>query len=174
MDGNLPKADTINGDLSVDDKTFNARILRKLPLADSVWRVLHYTMADDWLDDLWQRHRGRCYERVLKFSTLAQLVCDALVEHGGSGRQSFERGREADKLPVSNGSAYEKLSHLPLPLSAAMLEEGTQRLYEILPAQKTEDWFPLPDCWKGHELNGVKFPQVSGQQNVIKNIKQLY
>jgi hypothetical protein len=46
----------------MDDDLFSALVLGKLPLADSVWRLLHFAMDDPWLDDLWTRHRGRCYE----------------------------------------------------------------------------------------------------------------
>src|SRR5947209_6776250 len=112
----------------MDGENFSAAVLSKLPLADAVWRVLHHTLADPWLDDLWQRERGRCYEQILKFSTLAHLVTDALTQHDGSGRQAFERGQQAQKLPVSIGSAYEELGNLPLGLSEARLKEGTARL----------------------------------------------
>ena len=117
----------------MDDDVFSAAVLEKLPLADSVWRLLHFTMDDSWLDDLWKRKRGRCYERDLKFSTLAHLIADALLEHGGSGHQAFERAREAEILPVSITSAYEKLGNLPVPLSETLLEEGTQRMNAVLP-----------------------------------------
>jgi hypothetical protein len=127
----------------MDDEIFSATVLSKLPLADAVWRVLHCTLADSWLDDLWQRKRGRCYEQTLKFSTLAHLVADALAEHDGSGRQAFERGQETEILPVSIGSAYEKLGNLPLPLSEAMLEEGPARLHELLPVNASVEAFPL-------------------------------
>ena len=55
----------------MDDGMFSAAVLEKLPLADSVWRLLHFTLDDSWLQSLWTQHRGRCYERDLKFSTLA-------------------------------------------------------------------------------------------------------
>src|SRR3954453_2039962 len=128
----------------MDDPTFSAAVLAKLPLAEAVWRSLHFTMADPWLDDLLRRHRGRCYEHVLKFSTLAHLIGDALLEHSGSGRQAFERARERDTLPVAIGSAYEKLGNLPRPVSEALLAEGTQRLQTILPRTPAVD--PLPPC----------------------------
>src|SRR3954451_16369285 len=104
----------------MDDGTFSAAVLSRLPLANAAWRALHFSLADTWLEDLWLRKRGRCYEQVLKFSTLARLVADALAQHNGSGRQAFERGQEADSLPVSIGSTYEKLGNLPLPLSEAL------------------------------------------------------
>jgi hypothetical protein len=148
----------------MDDLVLAAAVLGKLPLADAVWRLLQYTLDDPFLESIWERNRGRCYERNLKFSTLAHLVADALVEHGGSGRQSFERAREADALPVSIGSTYEKLGNLPLAVSEAMLEEGTQRLEETLPERLVVD--PLPACWVGHEV-------FAADGKAIKHIKRL-
>ena len=58
----------------MDDGIFSATVLSKLPLADSAWRILHFTLADSWLEDLWDRERGRCYVKILQFSTLARLV----------------------------------------------------------------------------------------------------
>jgi hypothetical protein len=157
----------------MDDEIFSAAVLSKLPLADAVWRVLHFTLADSWLDDLWQRERGRCYEQVLKFSTLARLVADALVQHNGSGRQAFERGQEADALPVSIGSTYEKLGNLPLSLSETLLGEGTQRLRELLPESPVVDSFPLPACWKGHELFGADGKAIKHVKRLLKPLRGL-
>ena len=157
----------------MDDEIFSATVLAKLPLADAVWRVLHYTMADSWLDDLWQRERGRCYEHVLKFRTLARLVSDALVQHSGSGRQAFERGLESDTLPVSIGSAYEKLGNLPVSLSETLLKEGTQRLREILPKNPVVDSFPLPACWAGHEVFGADGKAIKHVKRLLKPLRGL-
>jgi hypothetical protein len=150
----------------MDDLAFSASVLERLPLADGVWRVLHFIMADCWLNDVWQRERGCCYEKTLKFSTLAHLVADALLEHDGSGRQAFERAQEAETLPVSIGSAYEKLGNLPLSLSEAMLGEGTARLHELLPMDPAVDPFPLPCCWEGFEV-------FSADGKAIKHVKRL-
>jgi Transposase DDE domain len=157
----------------MDDHIFSAAVLSKLPLANAAWRVLHFTLADSWLDDLWQRKRGRCYEQTLKFSTLARLVTDALAQHSGSGRQAFERGQEADALPVSIASTYEKLGNLPLALSEALLEEGTQRLHEILPASPVVESFPLPACWKGHEVFGADGKAIKHVKRLLKPLRGL-
>jgi Transposase DDE domain len=157
----------------MDDENFSATVLSKLPLADAVWRVLHFTLADSWLDDLWDRERGRCYEKVLKFSTLARLVIEALTQHGGSGRQAFERGQESDTLPVAISSTFEKLGNLPLPLSQGLLEEGTQRLGEILPEKSAVAPFPLAACWKGHEVFGVDGKAVKHVKRLLKPLRGL-
>lgn len=157
----------------MDDEIFSAAVLSKLPLADATWRILHFTLADSWLQDLWNRERGRCYEKVLGFSTLARLVAEALTQHGGSGRQAFERGQESDTLPVAISSAFDKLGNLPLPLSEKLLEEGTQRLVEILPAGSAVDPFPLPGCWEGHEVFGVDGKAIKHVKRLLKPLRGL-
>jgi hypothetical protein len=148
----------------MDDGAFSAAVLEKLPLADSVWRLLRFAMADPWLQDLWARHRGRCYEQDLKFSTLAHLTADALLQHNGSGHQAFERAKAAESLPVSITATYEKLKHLPLALSESLLAEGTHRMNSVLPEIPAPD--PLPDCWAGLEVFG-------GDGKAIKHVKRL-
>lgn len=155
----------------MDDHAFSAAVLEKLPLADSVWRLLHFTMADPWLEDLWERNRGRCYQKTLTFSTLAHLTADALLEHNGSGNQAFERAQEKKVLPVSIASTYDKLSHLPLPVSETLLEEGTRRLHTVLPAAVAVD--PLPACWAGHEVFGADGKVIKHVQRLLKPLRGL-
>jgi Transposase DDE domain len=157
----------------MDDEIFSVTVLSKLPLANAVWRILHCTLADSWLADLWDRERGRCYEKVLEFGTLARLVAEALIQHGGSGRQAFERGRESNTLEVSIGCAFEKLGNLPLPLSETLLWEGTQRLKEILPGKPAVDAFPLPACWSGHEVFGIDGKAIKHVKRLLKPLRGL-
>src|SRR3954447_6272249 len=153
----------------MDDDVFSAAVLEKLPLADSVWRLLQFTIADDWLEDLWARKRGRCYEQELKFSTLAHLISDALLEHSGSGNQAFERAQEREILPVSITSAYDKLGNLPLAVSAALLEEGTRRMNAVLPEDPDPD--PLPDCWADHEVFGADGKAIKHVKRLLKPLR---
>jgi Transposase DDE domain len=157
----------------MDDSAFSREVLSRLPLADAVWRLLQFSMADDWLEDLWSRTRGRCYERVLKFSTLAHLVADALLEHGGSGRQAFERAQEDHVLPVAIGSAFEKLGNLPPAVSEALLLEGTRRLQETLPGAPAVEAFPLPGCWAGHALFGADGKAIKHVKRLLKPLRGL-
>ena len=50
--------------------------------------------------------------------------------------------QEAEVLPVSITSAYDKLGNLPLAVSETLLEEGTQRMNAVLPEIPAVD--PLP------------------------------
>src|SRR4051795_13009675 len=155
----------------MDGDAFPAAVLEKLPLADSVWRLLHFAMDDLWLEDLWRRNRGPCYERDLKFSTLAHLIADALLEHGGSGHQAFERARDAAILPVSITSAYEKLANLPLPVSETLLAEGTRRMSAVLPEIPAVD--PMPKCWADYEVFGADGKAIKHVKRLLKPLRGL-
>jgi hypothetical protein len=155
----------------MDDDVFSAAVLEKLPLANSVWRLLRFLMADDWLDDLWVRNRGRCYEQDLKFSTLAHLISDALLQHGGSGHQAFERAKSDNVLPVSITSAYEKLGNLPVAVSETLLEEGTRRMNTVLPGTPAVD--PLANCWADFEVFGADGKAIKHVRRLLKPLRGL-
>jgi hypothetical protein len=76
-------------------------LLTKLPLADAVWELWSTITTEPFLQDLFDQHRGRCYEKVLTFPTLVHLVAEALCQHHGSGHQAFQRADEQETLDVS-------------------------------------------------------------------------
>src|SRR4051812_24332177 len=103
---------------------FQVELLSRLPLAQAALKVFDYVFDPGALNALFDEHRGRCYQRALAFDTLVHLVRDALVLHGGSGRQSFDAAGESGALPVARQNAYAKLGRLPLAVSTALLAEG--------------------------------------------------
>jgi len=126
--------------------TFDQRVLHRLPLSEAVLLLTRYACDRDVLQDLFDRHRGLAYERELAFDTLVSLTGDALLQYGGSARQSFQRSRERCELAVSVQAAYQKLARLPLAVSEAFLEESTQRLRQVLPPREGKT--ALPACFQ--------------------------
>jgi hypothetical protein len=124
-------------------------VLARLPLAEAVLLAWSWVAEESFLADLFQRHRGRCYEKLLAFPVMVHLLADALLEHGGSGRKAFERAEEAGALPATVQAAYKKLARVPVPLSMAFLAGCTRRLRELFPAVTA---VPLPACLKGLEV----------------------
>src|SRR5262249_50369578 len=66
-----------------------------------------------------------------------------------------------------------KFGNLPLSLSETLLEEGTQRLQEILPQKASVDSFPLATCWKGHEVFGVDGKAIKHVKRLLKPLRGL-
>lgn len=115
-------------------KDVDFEVLTRLPLAEATLQLWAWVADDQHLDDLFQRLRGRQYTKDLSFHLIVRLIADALVQHHGSGRQSFSRGQEDGLLDHSNQAVYGKLGGIALPLSEAFLSESTQRLRQVLPA----------------------------------------
>lgn len=111
---------------------FVQQVIHGLPLADTVLSLAAYVFQPDFLDRLFERHRQRSYQDTLTFPHFVNLLRDALLQHGGSARQTLERA-DTDTLPVSYAAFYGKLRRVPLSLSQGFLADVTLRLQDLLP-----------------------------------------
>src|SRR4029079_18961547 len=98
-------------------------VWEKMPLAEAVVQVFQHVGNESRLHAIFARHRGRCYDKRIRFPDLTNLIGDALLEHGGSGNQRFSRASETGELEASKVAAYGKLGRLPVALSQAFLAE---------------------------------------------------
>jgi hypothetical protein len=119
-------------------------VLARMPLAEAVLTLWRWVADETYLDQVFDQNRGRCYERILSFPLMVRLIRDALLEHEGSGRKSFEHARERDELETSFNAAYGKLGRLPIPVSTAFLSGCTARLCEVYP-QAEMAHVPIPE-----------------------------
>jgi hypothetical protein len=145
-------------------------ILARLPLAEAVLLVWSHLADETFLTDLFEDHRGRCYQKVLTFPVLVSLIADALLEHGGSGRQSFERAAEEGQLQASIQAAYGKLGRIPIPLSEALLAYGTERLRALLPGSTPS---PVPESLRGFSvvvLDGKAIKKVAKRLKPLRGV----
>lgn len=113
---------------------FALEVLRRLPLAEAFHTVWGYVAAGPVLDDLFDRHRGRCYEDQLTFAELVRVLADALTRYRGRGRGAILDAVERNQISCQVRAVYLKLARLPLPLAEAFLTALTQRLRPLFPA----------------------------------------
>jgi hypothetical protein len=109
--------------------------LQRLPLADATLSLWAYVLQPSFLAQVFAQYRGRSFEDTLTFARFVDLIGAALLEHDGSGRQSFSRAQEQGTLPTSSEAVYVKLRRVPLSLSLGFFTEGTARLRVLLPPQ---------------------------------------
>ena len=108
-------------------------VLKKMPLAEGVLLLWRWVASESRLEGIWDRWRGRCYQKLLSFALMVRLIADALLHYGGSGRRSFEKYDETEDFPCTVQAAYKKLARLPIAVSQAFLSECTQALLDIFP-----------------------------------------
>lgn len=108
-------------------------MLVRMPLAEAILWLWRWIIDNERMVRVWEANRGRCYEKVISFPVILRLMADALLQYGGSGRRSFEKGRERGELEASIQAAFGKLRRIPLPLSEAFLAEGADALRAVFP-----------------------------------------
>lgn len=116
--------------------------LQRLPLADATLSLWAYVLQPRFLAQVFAQYHGRSYEDTLTFARFVEVIGDALLEHEGSGRQSFTRAKEQGTLATSHEAVYGKLRRVPLSLSLGFFTEGTARLRTLLPPQHVATALP--------------------------------
>jgi Transposase DDE domain len=144
-------------------------VLARMPLAEAVLTLWCWVAEETYLDQVFEQHRGRCYEKILSFSLMVRLIRDALLEHEGSGRKSFEHALDRKELETSFNAAYGKLGRLPIPVSMAFLAGCTARLCDVYPEAEMAQ-VPVPES-----LTAFRPIVLDGKaiKNVAKRLKAL-
>lgn len=149
---------------------FEFEVCQRLPLADAALRLLDFVAADDFLDDVFARHRGRSYEDVIRFPAFVRLIADALVGHRGSAHQTFLKAQQEGSLETTVEAAYGKLKRVPLGLSQAFFAEATARLEAVLPT----DPDPLPAslaAFRVLNFDGTKTKHLAKRLKPLRGLK---
>jgi DDE family transposase len=110
-------------------------LLDRVPLAESVWLLWNEVLPDSFINQVFDDHRGRCYQRDFTLANLVHLVNDALFQHGGRGRQTLIRQGGTAQCPASVQAFYGKLRRVPVEVSEAFLADGAARLRPWLSAR---------------------------------------
>lgn len=152
-----------------------ALVCARLPLAETVLRLLEEVSSDAFLSDVFDRYHGRSYQRIISFPTFVALLGDALLQHHANGQQSFVRAQEDGQLDASLSAMYGKLARVPLSLSMGLLLESSCRLHALFPdAAHT----PLPASLAGMNLfgfDGKKIKHVARRLKATRGqLGQLY
>lgn len=113
---------------------FAREVLTRLPLAEAVVSLWRWVAAPLFLLSVFARHCGAGDEKEISFGVLVQLIAEVLVEHQGSGRKSFARGREPGLLTARIQAVYQKLGRVPWGWREAWLAESTARVRAVYPS----------------------------------------
>ena len=150
---------------------FDQEVLTRLPLAEAVWALLRHVADEELLTELFECHRGTGSEREIPFSLLVELVTDALLQHAGSGRQSFQAAREAQRLSASNEAVYGKLRRVPLPLSESFVRETTRRLRQVMPEGLASDVPPALSQYRVIVVDGKKLKRLPKRLKALRQVR---
>jgi Transposase DDE domain len=146
---------------------FELEAAQRVPLADVALRSLDYILNKDFLDDVFDRHRGRSYENSISFPVFVNLLADSLLGNRGSAHLTFQHARENNALKASVQAMYGKLRRVPIALSTGLFTEATARLHEIASPTVANK---LPECVASLRVLGFDGKKL---KYVVKRLKPL-
>jgi hypothetical protein len=151
---------------------FQRQALQRLPLAEAALRVWAWITDTPFLNQLYQRYRGRSFEKVLTFPVMVYLMAEALLHHRGSGRRAFRHAQQQGTLETSLTAAFGKLRRLPVPLSMGFLADCTARLMQLFP--EAVEAVSLPASLTGLEpviLDGKAIKRVAKRLKALQGVR---
>jgi hypothetical protein len=148
----------------------NLIVAERLPLAEASLRLLHYVTDDAFLDGVFERFRGRCFERNISFPVFVRLMADALLGHRASAHQAFCHAREQGSLDATVQAMYARLATLPCSISMGFFAEAAARLNTVgVPATDS-----LPASLAAYQpmaLDGKKLKYVLKRLKPFRGLK---
>jgi hypothetical protein len=150
---------------------FEREACHRLPLAEAALRLLDHVTDDDLLATVFQEHREGSYEKKISFPLFVHLIADAVLEHDGSGHQSFARAKEQGTLEASERAMYGKLARVPIGLSRGFLADTTRRLHAVFPEVRATV-LPKSLCsFRIVALDGKKLKHVAKRLKALRKVK---
>jgi hypothetical protein len=127
------------------DKVFEPFIKDK-PICVMARAVLQRILDPQHLDQLFARTAQRQYTNELLFSSLVELMAKVVLGQEPSVHAAYRQMEE--QLPVSDQSVYNKLQHVELAVSAALVQDSATRVAPVLDALRTS----LPPLLPGYRV----------------------
>ena len=151
---------------------FDLEAARRLPFAEGVLRLLDFALDEKLLENVFERYRGRSYEREISFATFVRLIADALLGHcGESAHQTFQQAKEDKVVDITVQALYGKLGRVPLDLSLGLFTEAAAQMGKVAAPVIAN---PLPatlsDFWT-LGLDGKKIKYVAKHLKALRRLK---
>lgn len=150
---------------------FYKEVLVRLPLAEAVMILWRRIADEEQLQAVFDKHRGRCFEKDIRFATVVRLVADALLRYKGSGNQSFSRAKELGDLEASTRAVYGKLGRMPIGLSVGMFADMNERLRELFPAESRRKAFAALKQYSILIIDGKTMKKVAKRLKPLRSVK---
>jgi Transposase DDE domain len=113
------------------DKMFEP-FIKEAPICVMARGVLQRILDPHHIDRLFAQAAQRQYTHELMFSSLVDLMTRVVLGQEPSVHAAYRKLE--DQLPVSDQSVYNKLQHVELPVSAALVRDSARRVAPVIRA----------------------------------------
>jgi len=139
--------------------------LEEKPVCVMARTALERLLDSKHLDQLFERTAQQQYTRELLFSSLVELMCQVVLGLQPSVHAAYKN--LADQLQVSDQAVYDKLQHLELAVSAAVVHDSAARSEPIIRALRAR----LPSWLPGYRVKILDGNHLAATEHRIEELR---
>ena len=133
------------------------RFTKRSPLSVMAQGAIEYALSESALNQVFEDNAFDQYTRELLFSTVFDLMSVVVTGSYGSVCSAYKDLKES--IPVSLTSVYNKLQHIELPVSAALVRDSAARVAPVLRSLGAA----LPPLLPGYRLRIFEVERLAGR-----------
>lgn len=140
--------------------------MEKSPVSVMVRGVLERVFDPDKLEGVFENNASLQYTKELTFSQCVHVMSDVVFQISPSVGAYFKAHQ--DEIPVTRQAVYDKLKHMELPISAALVDYSAEQLLPCLRGMTPVPRAPLP----GYRLRVVDGNHLAGTEHRILELRR--
>jgi hypothetical protein len=140
--------------------------LKETPICVMARAVLQRILDPHHIDQLFARTAQRQYTHELLFSSLVDLMSRVVLCQEPSVHAAYRKLEK--QLPVSDQSIYNKLQHVELPVSAALVHDSAQRVAPVIRALGAS----LPPLLPGYRVRILDGNHLAATEHRLKELRR--
>lgn len=139
--------------------------IQQTPLCVLARGIFQRLLDPQHIDALFAHTAKQQYTHELLFSTLVELMARVVLQQEPSVHAAYRKLEE--QIPVSDQSVYNKLQHVELAVSAALVQQSAQQVAPILAALKAS----LPPLLPGYHVKILDGNHLAATQHRLMELR---
>jgi hypothetical protein len=142
--------------------------LNEAPICVMARGVLQRILNPQHIDRLFTQHARHQYTHELLFSSLADLMARVVLRQEPSVHAAYRKLE--NQLPVSDQSIYNKLRHVELTVSAALVHDSARRIAPVIRALRAS----LPPLLPGYRVKFLDGNHLAATEHRLEELRRTW
>src|SRR5437660_670685 len=149
------------------DKVFEP-FIKEAPVCVMARGVLQRILDPHHIDQLFTRTAQRQYTNELLFSSLVDLMARVVLAQEPSVHAAYRKLE--DQLPVSDQAIYDKVQHVELAVSAALVQDSARRVAPVINALRAS----LPPLLPGYRVKFLDGNHLAATEHRLPELRSTW
>jgi hypothetical protein len=149
------------------DKVFEP-FVKEAPICVMARGVLQRILNPQHIDHLFTQHARHQYTNELLFSSLVDLMSRVVLRQEPSVHAAYRKLE--NQLPVSDQSVYNKLQHVELAVSAALVRDSARRVAPVIDSLRAS----LPPLLPGYRVKFLDGNHLAATEHRLEELRQTW